>query len=235
MCPVEPCCGAWRVPASWGRWAWLGVAGSLLTGGPSARASDTGFSPDVGPSGIPPGLAIPPFMLGVASGDPLPDSVVLWTRLVRDPFDAASMGEVAVPVAWDGYGLERARLLSSIADAGISNPVVLSGDMHQTWVNDLRVDFSRPETPAVAAEFVCPSISSEAGGPDPIRRDRSYLAENPHVHLVDSARRGYLRCVVGRKRWETLPMYVEDASVPVSEARPGRAFTVRAGRSGIET
>ncbi|MGH9767893.1 MAG: PhoD-like phosphatase N-terminal domain-containing protein, partial [Blastocatellia bacterium] len=26
-----------------------------------------------------------PFSLGVASGDPLPDSVVLWTRLAPDP------------------------------------------------------------------------------------------------------------------------------------------------------
>src|ERR1700754_1439808 len=32
------------------------------------------------------GLTGYPFALGVASGDPLPDSVVLWTRLAPDPF-----------------------------------------------------------------------------------------------------------------------------------------------------
>ncbi|MFE2105446.1 alkaline phosphatase D family protein [Kitasatospora sp. NPDC059463] len=42
-----------------------------------------------------------PFLLGVASGDPLPDAVVLWTRLVADPFDAASMGTRTVPVSWE--------------------------------------------------------------------------------------------------------------------------------------
>jgi alkaline phosphatase D len=42
-----------------------------------------------------------PFGIGVASGDPLPDGVVLWTRLVADPFDAASMGTRPVPVAWE--------------------------------------------------------------------------------------------------------------------------------------
>ncbi|WP_222721229.1 alkaline phosphatase D family protein [Actinomadura sp. HBU206391] len=42
-----------------------------------------------------------PFGIGVASGDPLPDGVVLWTRLVADPFDAASMGARPVPVAWE--------------------------------------------------------------------------------------------------------------------------------------
>ncbi|UGQ12557.1 alkaline phosphatase D family protein [Yinghuangia sp. ASG 101] len=42
-----------------------------------------------------------PFLLGVASGDPLPDAVVLWTRLVADPFDASAMGRGAVPVTWE--------------------------------------------------------------------------------------------------------------------------------------
>ncbi|WP_198954726.1 alkaline phosphatase, partial [Kineosporia sp. R_H_3] len=42
-----------------------------------------------------------PFALGVASGDPLPTAVVLWTRLVQDPFSAASMGDADVEVAWE--------------------------------------------------------------------------------------------------------------------------------------
>ncbi|WP_328387205.1 alkaline phosphatase D family protein [Nocardia sp. NBC_00416] len=33
-----------------------------------------------------------PFTLGVASGDPLPDGVVLWTRLAPDPFAPDSLG-----------------------------------------------------------------------------------------------------------------------------------------------
>jgi alkaline phosphatase D len=41
------------------------------------------------------------FTLGVASGDPLPDSVILWTRLAPQPLDAAGgMPPVAVPVRW---------------------------------------------------------------------------------------------------------------------------------------
>jgi alkaline phosphatase D len=42
-----------------------------------------------------------PFALGVASGDPLPDSVILWTRLVRDPYDAASLPCRPLPVHWE--------------------------------------------------------------------------------------------------------------------------------------
>jgi alkaline phosphatase D len=41
-----------------------------------------------------------PFSLGVASGDPLPDSVVLWTRLAPDPLNGGGMPSVNVPVQW---------------------------------------------------------------------------------------------------------------------------------------
>ena len=41
-----------------------------------------------------------PFSLGVASGDPMPDSVVLWTRLAPNPLRSTSMPPVNVPVMW---------------------------------------------------------------------------------------------------------------------------------------
>ncbi len=42
-----------------------------------------------------------PFTLGVASGDPLPDGVVLWTRLAPRPVDNGGMPEATVPVGWE--------------------------------------------------------------------------------------------------------------------------------------
>ncbi|WP_254547155.1 alkaline phosphatase D family protein [Halomarina pelagica] len=43
-----------------------------------------------------------PFTLGVASGDPLPDSVVLWTRLAPDPLaETGGMPDRQVPVQWE--------------------------------------------------------------------------------------------------------------------------------------
>jgi alkaline phosphatase D len=41
-----------------------------------------------------------PFSLGVASGDPLPDGVVLWTRLAPDPINGGGMAPKAVTVKW---------------------------------------------------------------------------------------------------------------------------------------
>jgi alkaline phosphatase D len=42
-----------------------------------------------------------PFSLGVASGAPLPDSVILWTRILADPLNAASTAPVALSVRWE--------------------------------------------------------------------------------------------------------------------------------------
>lgn len=43
-----------------------------------------------------------PFLLGVASGEPLPETVVLWTRLAPRPLQAdGGMPPVAVPVHWE--------------------------------------------------------------------------------------------------------------------------------------
>lgn len=45
-------------------------------------------------------FATNPFTLGVASGDPTPDGVVLWTRLAPDPLNGGGMSPEDVPVKW---------------------------------------------------------------------------------------------------------------------------------------
>ncbi len=65
-----------------------------------ATTSTSGGPPDTRP---PPDLASTPFTLGVASGDPRPDSIVLWTRLAPDPLAADGLGgmpDEPVDVAW---------------------------------------------------------------------------------------------------------------------------------------
>mgnify|MGYP003350212886 CR=1 FL=1 len=46
-------------------------------------------------------LAAQPFALGVASGRPTPNTVVLWTRLIPDPALEQSWQREAVAVDWE--------------------------------------------------------------------------------------------------------------------------------------
>ncbi|MCU0269658.1 MAG: alkaline phosphatase D family protein [Acidimicrobiales bacterium] len=48
-----------------------------------------------------PALSDDPFTLGVASGEPHPDSVVLWTRLAPDPLAGGGMPDADVAVAYE--------------------------------------------------------------------------------------------------------------------------------------
>ncbi|MFE1285212.1 alkaline phosphatase D family protein [Streptomyces sp. NPDC058751] len=67
----------------------LGAAASAQLWLPgTARAAETPL-----PEGV--------FSLGVASGDPLPDAVVLWTRLAPDPLNGGGMPDRTVPVEWE--------------------------------------------------------------------------------------------------------------------------------------
>ena len=50
-----------------------------------------------------------PFRLGVASGDPEPDGVVLWTRLAPDPLEGGGMRPRPVRVRWEVAEDERLR------------------------------------------------------------------------------------------------------------------------------
>jgi alkaline phosphatase D len=52
-------------------------------------------------AGVGSSFAQDPFTLGVASGDPLPDGVVLWTRLAPEPLAGGGMPAEPVPVVWE--------------------------------------------------------------------------------------------------------------------------------------
>jgi alkaline phosphatase D len=64
---------------------------------------------------------------------------------------------------WDGYQADQAELLSHLGAQPHEHgdAVVLTGDIHSSWANDLPVD--RTVTPYVSAgvEFVCPSVTSD--------------------------------------------------------------------------
>ena len=134
---------------------------------------------------------------------------------------------------WSGYDAPRTRLLSTIADAKVANPVVLTGDIHSNWVNDLKVDFDNPQAPTVATEFVGTSISSSGDGVDKPKGHSRTLAENPFVKFFNT-QRGYIRCDVGPNQWQSDYCVMEKVSEPDSPASLRASFVVEAGRPGAQ-
>ena len=119
---------------------------------------------------------------------------------------------------WDGYPADRARLMTFLHDRRPSNPVVVTGDLHTNWVNDLKLDFDRPASPTVGTEFAGTSISSSGDGVDMAPQGENALAHNPHIKFFN-AQRGYVRCGVTPDRlqadFRVMP-YVTRPDAPIA-------------------
>lgn len=132
---------------------------------------------------------------------------------------------------WPGYAFERMRLMEFLAERSVPNPVVLTGDIHSNWVNDLRVDDRRTETPVVATEFVGTSISSGGNGdPDPPGRQK-ILSENACVKFHNQER-GYVVCDVTPETWTADYRVVSDVRQPGGTVASRATFVVEAGQPG---
>jgi alkaline phosphatase D len=131
---------------------------------------------------------------------------------------------------WNGYPANRARLLQHIHDHKVLNPVVISGDIHSFFANDLKLDFDDERSPIVATEFVGTSISSYGPPYDPIAK---VLPDNPHVHFFDSRRRGYVLLDLSPDRMQAQMRVVSDARDPKATISTFKTFAVEAGRAGV--
>ena len=92
---------------------------------------------------------------------------------------------------WDGYRADRNKLLDFVMSNNVQNMVVLTGDIHTAWANDIPLNGYDPGTGANSAgvEFVTTSVTSP-GLPIPAGEVLVKLL-NPHVKYVDLAKHGY--------------------------------------------
>jgi alkaline phosphatase D len=160
---------------------------------------------------------------------------VLANQVMVAPFDSRPGPETLVALdQWSGYPAARDRLLGAIAQRAPNRTVVLTGDIHSSWVNELRSSFSTRGAPVVATELVGTSIAS--GGDGAARSSYvtdAALAENPHVKW-QHARRGYIACTVTPDAWRaeyrTVP-YVTRPNAPIETSSRWRMVR---GRAGVE-
>jgi alkaline phosphatase D len=114
---------------SWSRRSFM--RGSLATAAlaPVAGTLAAACEPPPLPPNLPSGL----FTLGVASGDPLPDGVVLWARLAPEPLAGGGMPAVDVPVRWQ---VAKDRAFARIVQEGtaVASPA---------WGHSVHVDVRR--------------------------------------------------------------------------------------------
>ncbi|HEX6071239.1 MAG TPA: alkaline phosphatase D family protein [Longimicrobiaceae bacterium] len=131
---------------------------------------------------------------------------------------------------WDGYSYSRDRVLEVLRERRVSNPVVLTGDVHVSWVAG---SLDAPDAPPIGAEFVGTSISSGGNGNPMTSEGELILQHNPHIRYYN-AQRGYVRATLTADRWTSDYRIVPTVTEPGAPIRTDASFVVENGRAGVQ-
>jgi alkaline phosphatase D len=160
---------------------------------------------------------------------------VLANQVMLARYDTTAGEPVTMSMdQWGGYPAAQSRLLKTIAERAPNRTVVLTGDIHTHWANEIRADFSRPDSRTVAAEFVTTSISSDGDGTAVLPPNAlAALAENPHVKY-HGRQRGYISCSVDANAWTAEYRVVPFVSRPDAPLQTAARWRTAHGHPGIE-
>lgn len=158
---------------------------------------------------------------------------VLAQQLMVAPYDDRPGDEVSLAMdPWSGYPAARDRLLGSIGKHAPNRTVVLTGDIHSNWVNELPSGFDRPDRAVVATEFVGTSIASGGDGSDAWPSFANAGPGNPHVKW-HTARRGYVICTVDASAWRADFREVPFVQQPGAPVTTRSSWRLENGRPGV--
>ncbi len=162
---------------------------------------------------------------------------ILMGQVILTPGQDGEPNRPFISDPWDGYEVARRTVYNHISDNGITDVVVLTGDIHSSWANELTInpvdaDSYDPVTGegAVAVEFVTPGITSP-GLPVDMATINVLLASNPHVKWVELDHRGYMTIDVKPERVHCDWWHVSSDEV----ASPNPATPVHAKAFSVES
>ena len=161
----------------------------------------------------------------------------LFARLpdyAREPvLRSASMSAVDIPInldSWDGYPVQRERVYEMFR-ATKARPIVLSGDSHSFWANELWDDGRKT---LVAAEFGTTGVTSP-GFEDILQGaplGAALVERNPEVKYANSAAKGFVLLTLTRTEAKAELIAVSTIHAEDYTAAPAKTFAVAPGADG---
>jgi alkaline phosphatase D len=133
---------------------------------------------------------------------------------------------------WDGYPAARQRLINSMRNTRLANPVILGGDVHQNWVGHVLADYNNPASEKIGVEFCGTSITSLTTLTNV--EQAKIIERHPHFIFGDCESRGFGVVEITPTQMTTTLKAVRDATDPLSDAFTLARFDVEAGRAEIQ-
>ncbi len=164
-----------------------------------------------------------------------PDALVAELERVR-PGAGQMLGFTRFPLplnpdAWDGYPRARERVLAMVREAR-ANAIVLSGDSHAAWANEIFDSEGR-----TAVEFGAPSVTSpseaayfDAAG---MKFGERLAARNAHVKWTDQAMHGFVVLTLMADEARADFHGVSSVQSKVYESARAASFKVVRGEAGV--
>ena len=145
------------------------------------------------------------------------------------------------PDQWDGYPVERRKVLEAIKQHAERNIVFLSGDCHSSWAMDIKIDIEDRDEEPIGGEFCTTSVTSENLDEDAGWQPRSWsvhiekeiIEKNPHIHWCETDSHGYLLVDVLPERIQADWWYVRQVHVRDSGVHHGSSWMVPSGEDRV--
>ena len=165
----------------------------------------------------------------------LVDSPAQWNLLAQQTlFAKAALTSLASPTAesfssdgWDGAPATRDRIVKRWAEAKVSNPITLGGDIHMFAAADI---MSSADARPIATEFVGGSITS-FGLSD--LETKIFKSRNPHLQFFEGRQRGYGLMDISGKTAKVAFRAIADAKDANSPVSDLATYVVETGRAGV--
>ena len=154
---------------------------------------------------------------------------VMMARVDR----AAGATEAYSMDQWPGYEMNRRRVLAALGRRPEANPLVIAGDIHSHWANDLIADFDDLGSRVVATELVGTSISSGGNGVAKPKTLAATLSENPFVRFHNQ-QRGYVLCEATPQACRADFRVVDFVDRPGGTTTTAASFVVENGKPGLQ-
>jgi alkaline phosphatase D len=130
---------------------------------------------------------------------------------------------------WGGYPEARRRLLSGAAQRS-QNLMVLGGDIHAFFANNLKVKPSIVTDPIVGTEFLCSAISA------PLAKNYAeFRRENPTTKFHSADKHGYTIVDLTADEANITFRAISDARDQNATVSTLKEFKVLAGNPGVRT
>lgn len=173
----------------------------------------------------------------------LDNSSAIW-QFIGQQVMFAPFNATAAPVnmdQWDGYVSERQEVVAAIQDVskGIDNVVVLTGDIHTSWANEIpAVDIPVAGTydcnDGVGVEFVATSVTSPGLSNIVSLLPATIQTGNPHMRYVDLEKKGYLIMDITPTKVQGDWYYTSDVTAPTYSITSTMSYSVNVDETCLQ-